>query len=510
LHEIREHVEQARSGQEKSLALIETINTEITLHSGHLQNLIAVASGLSPQIGWVANDINRSTNIISQMLQDLEARLSGKIDFVTAQIDAATVRSEIVAISQSLQAADNRMSDKTDLISGQIEALAARPDIAALANSIVAADSRISGKIDFVSSQIESATARPDIAALAIKLQDIESRLSDRIDLIAVTVTSASSQHEGAGKSTDILLSHLGNLDTQQATRIAPIANEVNRALNVVLAQQTSQSGIAISVADIRSQLNLMQERVMNINLLSARSISALLQRSLSNTGQPLVITKPEKSLSFEKQIEAFRKLAPNNIDAWIGTYKAGLIEYNKTNEGNLSHEGHMGAGIFRMFINVHGRGRLLDFGCGPLPVPIYLGDWPLNQLAGFDPLEPFEPHPFPFAKTLGENIPWPDQSFETIVIGTSLDHVYLLDKVLDELKRLLAPRGRLLIWTAMMESTAPYDPYGPTIDQPDAFHLFHPGKNWFYDRFAKDYELIERMETVAGAEMLAYQKREN
>jgi SAM-dependent methyltransferase len=293
------------------------------------------------------------------------------------------------------------------------------------------------------------------------------------------------------------------------AKLIAPIANEVNCALNVILAQQASQSVIINSISDIQTQLNLMQERILNINFLATRSTSALLRRGQIALEKPIALAKPGKAASLEKQIETLRKAAPNNIDAWIAAYEAGLAEYHKTKEGNLSHEGHMGAGIFRMFVNVHGRGRLLDFGCGPLAVPIYLADWPINQIAGFDPLEPFEPHPFLFARTFGENIPWPDQSFETIVIGTSLDHVYLLDKVLDELKRLLTPRGRLLVWTAMVDSTAPYDPYGPAINQPDAFHLFHPGKNWFYDLFEKDYELLERMETVAGAEMLAYQRRE-
>jgi SAM-dependent methyltransferase len=126
--------------------------------------------------------------------------------------------------------------------------------------------------------------------------------------------------------------------------------------------------------------------------------------------------------------------------------------------------------------------------------------------LAGFDPLKPLAPHPFPFAQSLGETVPWPDNSFETVVVATSLDHVYLLDKALAEIKRVLVPKGRLILWTALLPETPPYDPYGPQITPPDQFHLFHPGRNWFLALFEADFDLIERMPTVAQAEMIAYQ----
>jgi len=69
-------------------------------------------------------------------------------------------------------------------------------------------------------------------------------------------------------------------------------------------------------------------------------------------------------------------------------------------------------------------------------------------------------------------------------------------------------PDGRLLIWTAMLPETPPYDPYGPEIVPADQNHLFHPGRNWFYDLFASDFDLLERMETVTQSEMLAFRRK--
>lgn len=75
-------------------------------------------------------------------------------------------------------------------------------------------------------------------------------------------------------------------------------------------------------------------------------------------------------------------------------------------------------------------------------------------------------------------------------------------------MKRVLVAGGKLLIWTAMLNETPRYEPRGPKFAPPDTFHLFHPGKNWFYDLFQSDYRLIERLPTVADAEFLAYELR--
>lgn len=227
--------------------------------------------------------------------------------------------------------------------------------------------------------------------------------------------------------------------------------------------------------------------------------------------GEPVPAVAPPAATDLQEQLQRLRELAPLNFDAWLERFEAGRVEYEKRDAQSLSTREHREAFHFRQFLAIYARGRVLDIGVGPLAVPSYLADIPLERLAGIDPLPPFEPHPFAFAQAVAESIPWPDASFETVVIATSLDHVYLLDVSLAEIERVLAPGGRLLIWTGIFPETAPYDPYAATIEPPDAFHLFHPGENWFPQFVESKFKLVERIDTevigYANA-LLAYEKR--
>jgi SAM-dependent methyltransferase len=289
-------------------------------------------------------------------------------------------------------------------------------------------------------------------------------------------------------------------LITTAAAETQRVANLVNGAENRLLG----------SLGEFAKILTVQTEIEAGLRLLTARGLAALVSRSArSAMGQLTVIAEANPVPAVSEQIKILRKAAPNNIDSWLETFKAGTAESQRSVEGSLSHEGHVGAGHFRMFVTVHGRGRILDVGCGQLEMPSYLSDWPIDQIAGFDPIASAGTHPFAFAQTLAEFIPWPDNSFETVVVATSLDHVYLLDRALAEIHRVLIPKGRLLLWSAMFDETPAYDPYGPAIVPPDDYHLYHPGRNWFYRLFKEQYHLIERVATVANAEMLAYVRRD-
>ncbi len=80
----------------------------------------------------------------------------------------------------------------------------------------------------------------------------------------------------------------------------------------------------------------------------------------------------------------------------------------------------------------------------------------------------------------MAEFLPWPDDTFETVVVGTSLDHVLLLDRVYEEVRRVLAPGGNFIIWTVFIKDSIPYDPYRSDISPVDEFHLFHFDREWF------------------------------
>jgi SAM-dependent methyltransferase len=295
--------------------------------------------------------------------------------------------------------------------------------------------------------------------------------------------------------------------ESRISASITSAAAETQRVANLVNGAENRLLG---SLGEFAKTLTVQTETDAGLRLLTARGLAALFSRgSRAPAGPQTVIAEANPVPAVSEQIKALREAAPTNIDLWLKAFEAGTAESQRSAEGSLSHEGHIGAGHFRMFVNVHGRGRILDVGCGQLEMPSYLSDWPIDQIAGLDPIASAGTHPFAFAHTLAEFIPWPDNSFETVVVATSLDHVYLLDRALAEIHRVLVPKGRLLLWSAMFDETPAYAPYGPAIVPPDDYHLFHPGRNWFYRLFEEQYQLIERVSTVASAEMLAYVRRD-
>jgi SAM-dependent methyltransferase len=452
----------------------------------------------------------------SNLTSDLEAErmaIGRKLDALRGTLDAqhesrksvpAEVRqllsSEIGGLSaaigdargtldNSLNATENVLLGRLSLMQGRIEIFAAQ--VAAISEAIAGFEHRTSTRTGEISNE---ANALHNAVLLG---NNNLVRLGDRLNEISGNIDA-----KVLGLTADI-----AELRTNLAGRQGEVANEVNAILNAVLPQTQSFHAIEQRIDRLARSFAEAHETDAGLNMLMVRSTSALIARMQGKSAAKTeAVLPPIAVATLAQQMTAMKKVAPANFSAWHAAYEAGIAEGLRTAEGNLSHEGHIGAGHFRMFVNVHARGRVLDVGCGPIPLPSYLNDWPIEALAGIDPQLPFEPHPFPFAQSFAETIPWPDASFETVVIGTSLDHVYLLDQALDEIKRVLVPRGRLLIWTSIFDDTPRYLPKGPKFTPPDSYHLFHPGRNWFYDLFQPDYRMIERLPSVANAELVAYE----
>jgi SAM-dependent methyltransferase len=168
----------------------------------------------------------------------------------------------------------------------------------------------------------------------------------------------------------------------------------------------------------------------------------------------------------------------------------------------------HPMAELFRTFLRRHLWGAVLDIGCGPQPIPLYLDNHPRDFIAGIDPILPPQPHPFTFVQTVAEFLPWADNTFDVIVVGTSLDHVFLLDRALLEMRRVLKPTGRLVIWTAFTPGAPRYDPYRPDARKFDEFHLFHFDRGWFEEMLGQYFVVDEAALNVAGGDSSFYSFR--
>jgi SAM-dependent methyltransferase len=116
----------------------------------------------------------------------------------------------------------------------------------------------------------------------------------------------------------------------------------------------------------------------------------------------------------------------------------------------------------YRKELSRHARGRLLDLGCGKVPLyemyaphvqEIICTDWPatLHGEAFID-----------FANDLNTGIPLRDATFDTIVLSDVLEHIFHPDRLLREIHRVLRPGATALINTPFLYliHEAPYDFY--------------------------------------------------
>lgn len=98
---------------------------------------------------------------------------------------------------------------------------------------------------------------------------------------------------------------------------------------------------------------------------------------------------------------------------------------------------------------------RLLDIGCGlSREMPAYSRELRLGHYIGLEPLN------VPVARDydclvggVAENLPLADGTVDAAVLATSIDHIEDIDAAAAEIRRVLAPNGRIYLWVGV------YDP---------------------------------------------------
>ncbi|PWT76850.1 MAG: hypothetical protein C5B46_00615 [Proteobacteria bacterium] len=487
-----------------------------------------------PTVADRLDSVERAIAEIVVSLQHLRASSNAQtVHLETAAVIGDQLRNSLGALANQMNAAENRLMVMSQQQFAPLErALGLLSNgisgVGELANQINGTENRI-----MVLTQQHFASLNAALDALGSNLGDISTlreQLASRISVLANQLGELANQINGAenrllelGQHEMSLLDNRLGLHANQINMLenrlleighsqtSLLDNRLGSQANLINAAETHLSaGFAETTGALFDRIAALEKRIERLHidqLLSARAAAALARGVVRRSDAAGTLARSSLAPSLEAQIEAFRKAAPHNVDGWLRAFEAAKAAGHESLEGNLSHEGSVGANHFRLFVDACGRGRILDVGCGPLPLPVYLSDWPLDQIAGVDPLPPQGAHPFAFVQTFAEHLPWPDGSFETVVIATSLDHTFLLDVALAEIRRVLTRDGRLLIWTGLVDTSEPYDPYGPEISAPDRFHLFHPGRNWFFQLFARDYRLIDRVSAAGGAEFLAFER---
>jgi SAM-dependent methyltransferase len=92
-----------------------------------------------------------------------------------------------------------------------------------------------------------------------------------------------------------------------------------------------------------------------------------------------------------------------------------------------------------------HLKGRLLDFGCGSKP---YKDLFEVEEYTGVDFINEGHPHDNEQIDVYydGKTIPFPDNSFDSVLSSEVFEHIFNLPEILVELRRVLKPGGKILI----------------------------------------------------------------
>lgn len=237
-------------------------------------------------------------------------------------------------------------------------------------------------------------------------------------------------------------------------------------------------------------------DRLQDVLLRQRAQLTELEFRDPEAMPEPRVL-KMRKPRPVKDIWKAFEELAPHNFDHFKTAFEVGAASYVGFPPESCSTSGVHQADQFEAFLLPYlMRSRAtLDIGCGPQAIPSYLRKANIKTLHGVDLLAPYEEHPFVFAQTAGEFLPWDDESFDLIASGGAVDHYYLLDQGMKEANRVLTPGGHYVLSITLFDDAPFYDPYSYTIKPYDSEHLFHVNRSWF-DEFMGDhgFKLVEEM----------------
>ena len=91
--------------------------------------------------------------------------------------------------------------------------------------------------------------------------------------------------------------------------------------------------------------------------------------------------------------------------------------------------------------------GQVLDVGCGPnAAMPAYVRHLDPDEYLGLDPLRGSDDREFPHVQGIAEYLPLRGESFDHVILFSSLDHLLDYRRALVEAYRVLVPGGRIHI----------------------------------------------------------------
>jgi SAM-dependent methyltransferase len=171
----------------------------------------------------------------------------------------------------------------------------------------------------------------------------------------------------------------------------------------------------------------------------------------------------------FATKTKRWKKAQKAEKNYWISSRKIWLRQNSKEFGPEMLTEG------FNLDQNFFANKAVLEVGCGPNGIVYQINN--AKSSIGLDPLELSDQlinghRNERLIRGLGEIIPFQDNSFDVILSFNSIDHSFNPRKVIEEIYRILKPKGDFLLWVYILRDKFYF--LKPVLDKLDAPHPYH------------------------------------
>ncbi len=266
---------------------------------------------------------------------------------------------------------------------------------------------------------------------------------------------------------------------------------------------------LANSINALENQVLVLQQenKVLRENIQCANNTILDLHEPIEHLISQKTEIVADKNYNINDVYKEMEKKAPNAFKIYMDLMKINEECYIEEPVHSCAAEGDVESIRFAKFMSRYIHGNILDIGCGPLEIPLYLKGYPLENIYGLDPLLPHKNHPFEFIQGVAEKIPWENESFDIVIFATSFDHVFLVDVVMDEVARVLKQGGYLLMWVSFDKNAKSYDPYSEEFKPYDKYHMFHNTKENYEELMKERFDIIEYYKSNVNTHFYAMKK---
>jgi SAM-dependent methyltransferase len=476
---------------------------------------------LSSQLSFLEHDFVEQMRTNVQMLVDRQAAADERLAALTDKLVhvESSVLSRLNEIEtknlESVNAAANLLAEWNRAVADRVTAVdsvissqigSANNSLFELTNKLAHAESSLLSRLNEVqSASVEAVSAWSPLPLLSqlsdtvgnvrLEAQNFSNNLDNaklamvsRLSTIENDILSRLNQLETLGfESTNRLLTALGTT----ASQLSEIQQRGAELDNVVHHLDTSLHTRFNEVLFV--QLPSVLEQIHEACAVQIDALDRSSKKSLSN-GAHMERPKPTSVEPFEKILARAERDFPSVFRLWKERLDDTGAAFAETKVGNAANGADIYSRLFRVFVGGHIQGQVLDIGCGPFGRPYYLENYPAELISGIEPL------PFPANKEIqilrgiSEYLPFADNSFDTLISGTSLDHCVDLDRSLDEMIRVLKPDGLALFWLGSNPGSPPFRPLAPDFTPADRYHLFHFDIVWFEPVLEERFEILKRV----------------